>query len=96
MSEYPIVTICGSMRFYEFMLQRAEELTAEGKIVLMPFVTKSGRPAVSPEMLDEMHRRKIDLSSEIEVITGFTGYVGQSTAGEIEYARKNDKGVTYR
>lgn len=97
---FPVVTICGSMRFYDQMLQVAEELTASGFIVLMPFIyhnngVKTPDDAFA-QMLDRMHLRKIDMSSEIIVCTGFSGYVGESTSREIEYARSNDKVVTYR
>ncbi len=37
------------------------------------------------ETMDELHRRKIDLSDEIFVVN-WDDYIGQSTKGEIEYA----------
>jgi len=45
-------------------------------------------------MLDEMHKRKIDLSDEIFVINK-NGYIGSSTSSEIEYATKLGKKVNY-
>src|SRR5436309_196538 len=90
-------TICGSMRFYDKMLQVAERLTIEGKIVLMPFVVKrsaDGATAHPPEVaaaLDELHKRKIDLSRSIYVVSDKTGYFGESTCGEIDYAIKQNK-----
>lgn len=45
-------------------------------------------------MLDEMHKRKIDISDEICVINR-DGYIGESTRSEIEYAIKTGKKVTY-
>ena len=45
-------------------------------------------------MLDDMHRAKIDLADEIYVIN-VGGYIGESTRGEIEYARKKNKPVNY-
>lgn len=99
-SPFPVVTICGSMRFYDQMLQVAEELTGAGTIVLMPFVYHNGGVKLPGdargEMLDRMHLAKIDLSEEIIVCTSYTGYVGESTAREIEYARSTGKTVTYR
>ena len=44
------------------------------------------------EMLDEMHLAKIDMADEIFVINP-GGYVGQSTAREIAYARSQGKTV---
>ena len=46
------------------------------------------------EMLDDMHKRKIDMADEIFVID-VGGYIGESTRSEIEYARTNGKPVRY-
>ena len=45
-------------------------------------------------MLDDMHKRKIDMSDEIFVIN-VGGYIGSSTKSEIEYAKKAGKKVRY-
>ena len=45
-------------------------------------------------MLDDMHKRKIDMADSIYVIN-VGGYIGQSTRSEIEYAKKNGKEVHY-
>jgi hypothetical protein len=45
-------------------------------------------------MLDDMHKRKIDMADEIFVIN-VGGYIGQSTRSEIEYALKHGKTVEY-
>ena len=90
-----VVTICGSMRYYGKMLQAATRLTIDGKIVLMPFVTV---PLVTDEQreakqkLDELHKRKIDLSESI-VVVGL--HIGDSTSSEIAYAKENDVRVLY-
>lgn len=85
-NKYPIVTICGSMRFFEEMIDVANMLTAKGEIVLMPFVVKSER--VNGAMLDAMHREKINMSDYIVVVTNEAMYIGDSTRGEIEYAKE--------
>ena len=46
------------------------------------------------EMLDDMHKRKIDMADEIYVIN-VGGYIGESTRSEIEYAKKNGREVRY-
>ncbi len=46
------------------------------------------------EMLDDMHKRKIDMSDEIFVIN-VNGYIGESTRSEIEYAKSLGKKVNY-
>ena len=46
------------------------------------------------EMLDDMHKRKIDLADEIFVIN-VGGYICESTKSEIEYAKNTGKKVNY-
>lgn len=45
-------------------------------------------------LVDEVHKRKIDLSDEIFVLN-INGYIGESTRSEIEYAKKTGKPVEY-
>ena len=45
-------------------------------------------------MLDELHKRKIDLADEILVLN-VGGYIGESTKSEIEYAFEKGKKVNY-
>ena len=45
-------------------------------------------------MLDDMHKRKIDMADEIFVIN-VGGYIGASTRSEIEYANTTGKVVKY-
>lgn len=45
-------------------------------------------------MLDDMHKRKIDMADSIFVIN-VDGYIGDSTRSEIEYAKNNGKEVRY-
>ena len=45
-------------------------------------------------MLDDMHKRKIDMADSIYVIN-VGGYIGDSTRSEIEYAKKHGKEVQY-
>ncbi|WP_276621819.1 hypothetical protein [Sharpea azabuensis] len=46
------------------------------------------------EMLDDMHKRKIDMADEIFVIN-VGGYIGDSTRSEINYAIERGKKVRY-
>ena len=92
--EYKVVTICGSMRYYNLMLEVAQDLTGKGFIVLMPFVSDyiGGKEEDSVKrMLDDMHKRKIDMSSEIVVVGS---HRGESTNSEIEYAKQQRKDIT--
>ncbi|MDY4950229.1 MAG: hypothetical protein SO128_12765 [Clostridium cadaveris] len=45
-------------------------------------------------MLDDIHKRKIDMADEIFVINK-DNYIGSSTKSEIEYAIKTGKKVNY-
>lgn len=92
---YTVTTICGSMRFYDRMLKAAEELSKSGHIVLMPFVTfkPEDQTSETKEMLDRMHFRKIDMSDSITVITDETGYIGESTRNEMDYAMDQNKHI---
>ena len=46
------------------------------------------------EMLDDMHKRKIDMADEIYVIN-VGGYIGDSTRSEIDYALPKGEKVHY-
>ncbi|WP_280264675.1 hypothetical protein [Nocardia wallacei] len=84
----PMITLCGSMRFFDRMLAVAAAETAAGRIVLAPFcvVTPSEQDNDLKAMLDELHRHKIDLADEVVIVTDDTGYIGDSTRAEISYA----------
>jgi hypothetical protein len=85
-TEYPIATLCGSMRYFDRMLKVAADLTGSGWIVLMPFVKKD-EGSTDIEMLDDMHRTKISMSDRMYVVGS---YIGDSTKAEIDYAREHD------
>ena len=46
------------------------------------------------EMLDDMHKRKIDMADSIFVIN-VGGYIGSSTRSEIQYAQEHGKTIEY-
>lgn len=98
LNKYPVITICGSMRFYNLMLNAAQSYTTKGYIVLMPFVTDYALSAPidnQKRMLDDMHRAKINMSDTILVVADHTHYVGDSTLGEIAYANFLGKEILY-
>ena len=90
-----VVTICGSMRFYDDMLTVAARETIGGAIVLMPHavIAPDDQDGEVKTALDALHRKKIDMCSRVVVVTR-DGYVGTSTAGEIAYAESIGKPVT--
>lgn len=97
--KYKIITLCGSTKFKEDFLREQKRLTLEGNIVLsVGLFGHSGDTEVwnegVKELMDDMHKRRIDLSDEIFVINK-DGYIGSSTKSEIEYALKTNKIVRY-
>ena len=97
--KYKVITLCGSTRFKEQFLEAQKRLTLEGNIVIsVGLFGHSGDDEVwapgTKEMLDDMHKRKIDMADEIYVIN-VGGYIGESTRSEIEYAKKSGRGVRY-
>ncbi len=94
---FNVWTICGSMRFYDEMLDMAVWQSRLGNIILMPFCVFTAEAQISdPDkvMLDEMHFAKIDLSCGIIVVCP-GGYRGVSTKREIAYAYDTGKYVMY-
>ena len=53
-----------------------------------------GTLSKTKQMLDDMHKRKIDMADEIYVIN-VGGYIGDSTRSEIQYAEEHGKTVRY-
>ena len=104
--KYPVVTLCGSTRFKEQFMEAQKRLTLEGNIVIsVGLFGHSGDQEVwenmdegtltkTKEMLDDMHKRKIDMADSIYVIN-VGGYVGESTRSEIDYAESHGKKVIY-
>ena len=97
--KYPVITLCGSTRFKEQFLEAQKRLTLAGNIVIsVGLFGHSGDEEVwtegPKEMLDDMHKRKIDMADGIYVIN-MDGYIGQSTRSEIEYARSQGKTIDY-
>ena len=96
---YKVITLCGSTRFRDAFMEAQKGLTLEGNIVIsVGLFGHSGDDEVwkpgTKEMLDDMHKRKIDMADEIYVIN-VGGYIGESTRSEIEYAKTTGKKVNY-
>lgn len=92
-----IITLCGSTRFKKEFEEQNKRLTLEGNIVIsVGCFGHSGDEITEGQkiMLDEIHKRKIDLSDEIFVIN-VDGYIGSSTQNEILYAINKNKVVQY-
>lgn len=103
---YKVITLCGSTRFKDEFLKVQRDLTLKGIIVISVGVFNHGEDGKiwenmdentaikTKEMLDDMHKRKIDMADEIFVIN-VGGYIGESTKSEIEYAKSHGKKINY-
>ena len=101
---FKVITLCGSTRFKNEYIEAQKRLTLDGNIVLsVGLFGHSGDSEVwenmdegtltkTKEMLDDMHKRKIDMADEIFVIN-VGGYIGDSTRSEIQYAKDHNKKV---
>ena len=97
--KYKVITLCGSTRFKDQFIEAQKNLTLQGNIVITVglFGHSGDSEALNEEtkaMLDDIHKRKIDMSDEIFVIN-VGGYIGSSTKTEIEYAIAHGKEVRY-
>lgn len=103
---YKVITLCGSTRFKDEFMEAQKRLTLEGNIVISVGLfghagdaevwenMDEGTLTKTKEMLDDMHKRKIDMADEIYVIN-VGGYIGSSTKSEIEYAKATGKEIRY-
>ena len=103
---YKVITLCGSTRFKEQFMEAQKRLTLEGNIVISVGLfghagdqevwdgMDEGTLSKTKEMLDDMHKRKIDMADEIYVIN-VGGYIGDSTRSEIQYAEEHGKTIRY-
>ncbi|HKQ65984.1 MAG TPA: hypothetical protein VJZ73_13300 [Methylomirabilota bacterium] len=106
-----VVVLCGSTRFYSEFVQANYDETMKGNIVLSVGFARefaeSKEPVrrelhgenigCTPEQklaLDDLHKQKIDLADEVFVLN-VGGYIGKSTAGEIEYAEMCGKPIRW-
>lgn len=104
--KYKVITLCGSTKFKKEFMEVQKRLTLEGNIVISVGLfghssdsevwdgMDEGTLSKTKEMLDDMHKRKIDMADGIFVIN-VGGYIGESTKSEIEYAVAHGKRVEY-
>ena len=95
--DYKVITLCGSTRFKEDFERVNRELTLHGNIVISVGCFGHSGDSFTDEqkvMLDDIHKRKIDMADAIYVINK-DGYIGSSTRSEIQYALRTGKQIIY-
>lgn len=97
--KYKVITLCGSTKFKEEFIKAQKDLTLAGNIVIsVGLFGHSGDNEIwkdgTKEMLDDMHKRKIDMADAIMVID-VNDYIGESTRKEIEYAKSKGKFIYF-
>lgn len=105
MTERLTITLCGSTRFSKAFQEANLALTLQGHLVftigcdmkddfkIFKHLSSEDLEIVKDD-LDALHRAKIDASDGIFVLN-VMGYIGASTAAEIEYAHSQGKWVKY-
>lgn len=103
---YKVVILRGSTKFKDAFIDARKRLTLDGYIVISVGLfghfgddevwdgMDEGTLFETKPMLDDMHKRKIDLADEIFVID-VDGCIGGSTRSEIDYATKCGKPARY-
>ena len=94
------ITLCGSARFEKEFHHWSETLTFEGNIVYGLAIYPSSKDGKlwydgkQKEFLDLIHLAKIEESDAVFVID-VNGYIGESTAREIAWAKIRGKRVLF-
>lgn len=94
-----IITVCGSLRFVNEMMEITEKMELQGNCMLVPIynpkkVSKDDFTEEEALMLDKMHKERIKLADAILVVN-VDNYIGSSTKKEIEFAKSLNKEIIY-
>ena len=92
-----VITLCGSMKFEKEMKKVAFTLETKYNMCVLQCVYNEENLEITKDeitALNHAHFEKIKISDAIYVVN-VDGYIGNSTAKEIEYAKKLGKEVIY-
>ena len=90
-----IITICGSLKYFNEMISISKKLKLEGNIVLTPVFDKNKSYSKEEiDLLGKVHKEKIKLSDAIFVVN-IDNYIGDSTKSEIDLAKSLNKEIIY-
>lgn len=91
------ITICGSMKFVEEMKQIAWRLEVKKGFNVLQCVYNELNEPITYEVqkrLASAHYRKIDICDAVYIVD-IDGYIGESVADEILYAKENGKEIIF-
>lgn len=98
MKDAKIITICGSLKFKDKIMEEAERLELSDNCVITPIIpTNEDKDAYSEaevEVLNRIHKQKVKMADAIFVVN-VNGYIGESTKSEIDYAKSLGKEIMY-
>lgn len=90
-----IITVCGSLKFKDKIIEISEKLELEGNCVLsIVYPFKENHSDSELFILGQMHKERIKMSDAIFVVN-VNGYIGEGVKSEIEYAKSLDKEILY-
>lgn len=92
-----VITICGSLRYQDKMMEVAQDKALEGYCVLTPVYQVNNDIKVSKVQVNRLkkaHLKRIDMCDTVLVLN-IDNYIGESTKKEIEYAKKLNKRIIY-
>ena len=93
-----IITMCGSLRFKDQMIETSLKVELQGNCVLTPpYPLNDDKDNFSEKeikVLDDMHKVRIKMSDAI-LVMNVDNYIGESTKKEIEYAKSLNKEIIY-
>lgn len=87
---YEIATICCSTRYIEKIIELYNELTERGYIVLADLTDHDRQEEFNKEMIDDMHKTKIDMADVVYFLIK-DGHMGESVTDELNYTREKNK-----
>lgn len=95
MKDVKIITICGSLKFKEEIMEISEKLELENNCVLsIVYPVKEDHSDNELFILRKMHKERIKMSDAIFVVN-VNGYIGEGVKSEIEYAQSLGKEILY-
>ena len=91
-----VITLCGSMRFFNEMQEIARELeTKYGYCAIAPIGgTSTTLNKEEVENLAKAQYKKIDISDAVYIVN-IGGYIGESVSKELRYAQKYKKEIIF-